>query len=819
MKISLKWLSDYVEVPTDIKAFCDTLDLTGTGVEGVERTGDAFANIVTAQVIKKEPHPDSDHMFVCQVDVGMNNVGKDGNPEPLQIVCGAQNFEEGDHIVTAMIGAVMPGDFKIKKSKLRGVASNGMNCSQRELGLSSDHEGIWILPEDAPIGMPLADYLKASDTVLDLEITPNRPDSLSVTGFAREVGAIYGKDVTYPVRELDESDEAIDGQVTVEIADPELCPRYTARLIKNVKVGPSPDWMVERLAAIGQRSINNIVDVTNYVLFELGQPLHTFDFDTLDIEDGAAHIIVRAAEEGEKLTTLDEEERELTPDMTVIATPKRAVALAGVMGGLDSEVTEKTVNVLLECASFSPAHTSRTSRNLGLISESSLRYERRVDDHDIDVRADYAASLIAEVSGGTVCAGIVDEWPAGDTPRRELMFRVPRFQKMMGADIPVDTIDESLTRLGCDLTPGEDEDTINVVVPTFRPDLEREIDLYEEVLRLYGMDKIPSTLPAGRGRVGVRTPEQLIDAKIHATLRSSGLNETMTYSFACTDDLEKLRMKEDGLGKAVELINPMNAEQAHMRRSIIPGLLRSVAYNQARGVKNIQLYEIGVVFAAHEGAKKPKERRRVAGVLAGSMAESAWNHTEVPFDFFDGKGVIENLIRELALPKVRFRALDAEDAPHLQPGRAAEIMTGGDVIGWIGELHPLAVADFDANAPVVAFELDMKVLERCSQPARDYVDVPQFPGVEHDVAFVVSEDVTHERLMQCMSSAGGKLLESAQLFDVYRDEERLGAGKKSMAYSLVYRAADRTLTSEEVDKAHDKLVKKVCAATKAEIRG
>ena len=819
MKVSLKWLSDYVEVPTDIKALCDTLDLTGTGVEGVERTGDVYNNIVTAQVVSKEPHPDSDHMYVCQVNVGKANVDKDGNPEPLQIVCGAQNFEAGDHIVTAMIGATLPGDFTIKKSKLRGVASNGMNCSKRELGLSNDHDGIWILPEDAPIGVALADYLKVSDTILDLEITPNRPDSLSITGFARELGAIYGKDVTYPVRELVESDELIDSQVSVEITDEELCPRYTARLIKNVQVGPSPDWLVERLAAMGQRSVNNIVDVTNYVLFELGQPLHTFDFDALDLEDGQAHIIVRPAVDGEKIVTLDEEERELTSDMTVIATPQRAVALAGVMGGLDSEVTEKTVNVLLECASFSPAHTSRTSRNLGLISESSLRYERRVDDHDVDMRADYAASLIAEVSGGTVCAGLIDVWPAGDSPRRELDFRVPRFQKMMGAEIPVDDIDNFLTRLGCELTPGDTEDVIHVVVPTFRPDLEREIDLYEEVLRLYGMDRIPSTLPAGRGRVGVRTSDQLIDAKIHATLRSCGLNETMTYSFACTDDLERLRMKEDGLGKAVELINPMNAEQAHMRRSIIPALLRSVAYNQSRGVKNIQLYEIGSVFAGHEGTKKPKERRKLAGMLAGCMHEAAWNHEPVAFDFFDGKGVVENIVRELAIPKVRFKALSADEAPHLQPGRAAAVLSGGDVIGWLGELHPLAVAEFDAEAPVVAFELDMQVLERCSRPARDYVDVPQFPGVSHDIAFVVDEDVTHERLMQCMTSAGGKLLESAQLFDVYRDSERLGENKKSMAYSLVYRAADRTLTSEEVDKAHDKLVKKVCAATKAEVRG
>lgn len=809
MKVSLKWLSDYVDVPSDIKEFCDRLDLTGTGVEGVETLGATFDGVVVGYVETCEEHPDSDHMHVVTVDVG--------GEEPIQIVCGAPNIAQGIRVPVATVGAVLPGDFKIKKSKLRGVASCGMCCSKRELGLGTDHEGIWVLPEDAVVGTPIAEYLGLTDTVIDLEITPNRPDCLSMVGFAREVGAMYGLDWREPAAQLEEADESIEGQVSVVIDDAERCPRYTARLIKGVKVGPSPDWLVERLTAIGQRSINNIVDVTNYVLFELGQPLHTFDFDTLDLEDGAAHIIVRAAQDGEKLVTLDETERELTNDMTVIATPKRAVALAGVMGGFDSEVTDATVNVLLETAAFSPAHTSRTSRNLGLISESSLRYERRVDDMNVDERADYAAALIAEVSGGTVCSGIVDEWPAGTPEERVLAFRIERFQKMMGEAIPVEFITDCLDRLGCIVTD-EGEGVLRVVAPTFRPDLEREIDLYEEVLRLYGMDRIPSTLPAGRGRLGVRTPQQLVDAKLHATLSACGMNETMTYSFAAADDVEKLRMNEEGLGEAAELINPMNAEQSCMRRTIVPGLLRSVAYNQSRGVSNIQLYEIGTVFSAREGAAQPKERRKLAGVLAGAMGSVAWNNAPAAFDFFDGKGVLESIARELALPKVRFKALSAEEAPHLQPGRAAQMLSGGDVVGWVGEIHPLAADAFEAAAPVVAFELDMAVLERAARPARDYVDVPQFPAVARDAAFVVDESVTNEKLMQCMTSAGGKLLEGVQLFDVYRDEERIGAGKKSMAYSLIYRAADRTLTSEEVDKAHDRLVKKVSNATGAEQR-
>ena len=823
MKVSLKWLSEYVDVPADTKAFCDRLDLTGTGVEGVEKTGAALDGVVIGHVETCEPHPDSDHMHVVTVDVGAG--------EPVQIVCGAPNIAADIKVPVATVGAVLPGDFKIKKSKLRGIASCGMCCSKRELGMGADHEGIWVLPEDAPVGMPIADYAKLSDTVLDLEITPNRPDCLSVVGFAREVGAMYQRDWTNPLAEMaaklaPAADGApVDEAVSVTIDDPTRCPRYTARVIRGCKVGPSPDWMVERLAAIGQRSINNVVDVTNYILFLLGQPLHAFDLDKLTGEDGRAHIVIRAAEDGERLTTLDGEERALTSDMTVIATPEQgAVALAGVMGGLDTEVTDDTVNILLEAATFEAGRTSRTSRNLGLISESSLRYERGVDDHGIEARSAAAAALIVEVAGGTVSAtagndaGIVDEWPLVSEPRA-LRFRMPRFCAMMGADIPRDFVIDTLERLGCEVADGADADALSVVAPTFRPDLEREIDLYEEVLRLWGMDRIPATLPGGPGRVGTRTRAEHVMDAINRTLRASGLNETMTYSFAEPGDLERLRMPAEGLGEPVELINPLNADQSVMRQSIIPGLLRSVAYNQSRGVKNVQLYETGVVFYAHEGKKQPKEKRKVAGVLAGAMREAGWNDAPAAFDFFDGKGVVESLARELALPKLRFKALSADEAPHVQPGRAAAVLSGGTELGWVGELHPLAVDAYQAEAPIVAFELDVDALVKAARPARDYRDVPTFPAVSMDVAFVVDEAVTCEKLMQCMSSAGGKLLEDARLFDVYRDEERVGAGKKSMAFALTYRAADRTLTSEEVDKAHERLVKKVCAATGAEVRG
>ena len=833
MKVSLKWLSEYVEIPADLKAFCDRLDLTGTGVEGVEIAGATYDKVVVGQIVEKKAHPDSDHMWVCQVSVGENNLGKDGKPEPLQIVCGAQNFNEGDKIPVALVGAEF-GDFKIKKSKLRGVVSNGMNCSERELGLGSDHDGIMILPADAPVGESFADYMKLNDKILDLEITPNRPDCLSMKGMAREVGAMYERDFTDPLDDpifnLGENQdlEPTADSVEVTISDPARCDRYTARVIENVKVGPSPDWLAQRVTVAGARSINNIVDATNYILFLLGQPLHAFDYDKLANKDGKVHIIVRPAEDGEKFTTLDGEERTLTSDMSVIATPTEAVALAGVMGGLDSEVTDETTTILLEAATFSSGHTSRTSRNLGLISEASLRYERGVDDNPIGAFSDASAALIAAVSGGTVRPGIVDVWEQKTEPIM-LDFRIPRFNAMMGAEIDRDYIISTLTRLGCAVTVADEAESVaascaegellHVLAPTFRPDLEREIDLYEEVLRLYGMDRIEPTLPGGAGRIGKRTVAEQKIQKINDTLRAAGLNETVTYSFAEPGDLDKLRMDKEGLGMPVELLNPLNAEQSIMRQSIIPGLLHSLAYNQNHGVKNVQLYETGRVFFAAEGKKKPKEKERVAAVLAGAMGDPAWNNTPAAFDFFDGKGIVESLLHELATPKVRFKALSAEEAPHLQPGRAAQVLSGGTVLGWVGEIHPLAADAFEATAPVVAFELDLDALVKTSQPARDYVDVPLFPAVTMDIALVVDEDVTNEKLMQVMRSGGGKLLSSIQLFDVYRDEERLGAGKKSMAYALEYRSPDKTLTAEEVNKQHERLIKKTCGATGAEVRG
>lgn len=819
MRVSYEWLKTLVDLPQDPKDLEREFVRTGTEVEAVERVGANLDHVVTAQVVSKEPHPDSDHMYVTLVDVGKNNVDKDGNPVPLQIVCGAQNFNQGDHIVTAMIGAVLPGDFKIKKSKLRGVESYGMNCSSRELGLGDDQSGIMILPEDAPIGVPLTDYLGMSDVVLDCEITPNRPDCLSMTGMAVEVSAIYDIDTHIELPSVtSESGQNASDQVDVTVADPELCSRYTARVVRNVKIGPSPEWLARRVTACGGRSINNVVDVTNYVMYLTGQPLHAFDLGKLTKEDGKYHIVVRAAKDGEHIVTLDGEDRELTSDMTVITdNGKTPIALAGVMGGMDSEITENTVDVLLESAVFDNGHISRTSRNLDLMSEASIRYERLVDPNGCASVADIAAALFEKCCGAEVCPGIVDVYPKVKEAVT-IALRPERVCALAGAQIPEGFMVSRLARLGCKVTPADDGN-LSVVAPTNRPDLTREVDLIEEIVRLWGEGDIEATLPAARNHAGGLTLEQRQIRKIGRTLRSLGLNETKSYLFASPDDLSKLGMSEEGRGVPVKVISPLVADQSEMRRSIVPGLLRSIAYNLAHGVSNIAMYELGRVLFGHKDKSQPDEPRYVCGVLVGRPADDTWNAKYLAYDFFDAKGIVEGLLEALRIPKVRFRVAEPEQYGWLQPGRAAEILAGSETIGWVGNIHPLSLQNFDIEVPVIAFEISVASLLRLSQKDLPIVEPPTYPGISIDLAIVVDESVTAEQLVQRLKSAGGKLLCDIRLFDVYRDALRVGKGKKSMAFSLTYRADDRTLTSEEVEKTHAKLVEKVLRSTGGEIRG
>ena len=818
MRISYEWLKTMVDLPDNAAGLEAEFVRTGTEVEAVERTGAEFDHIVTGQVLEKEHHPNADHLWVCKVDVGSYNVDADGNPEPLQIVCGAQNFEAGDHIVVSLVGAELPGGVKIKKSRLRGVDSCGMNCSERELGLGDDHEGIMILPPDAPVGVPFAEWYGISDTVLDCEITPNRPDCLSMWGVAREVSAIYDEDVAFEthVVEHEQGPSAAD-LVDVEIADPDICERYVARVVRNVKIGPSPEWLAKRVRAAGARPISNVVDVTNYVMFLTGQPLHAFDLGKLSERDGRRHIVVRAAGEGERITTLDGQERVCTPDMGLItddgATP---VALAGVMGGLNSEIDEGTHDVLLESARFDAGHISRTSRSLDLMSEASIRFERGVDVTRCVEVADIAAALFEECCGAEVCPGYVESYVERPSAASILM-RPERVRAVCGADIADEDMVRYLTRLGCEVTPAEGG--YEVVPPTSRPDLTREADLIEEVLRLWGMGRVPATIPAARNHAGGLTVDQQRVRYIGRVMRSCGLSEADTYAFAEEHELERLQMGEEGRGVPVQIINPLVDDQTQMRRTLLPGLLRSVAYNQDHGTDDVALYEVGRVFFGHPHASQPDEPTYLCAVMSGKREPGSWDVRPREADFFDMKHVVEELCRALRIEKLHFKPADPKAYGWLQPGRAAEVFAGPELLGWLGNVHPRSLAAFDVEGDVIAFELSVAGLLRLAHRELPYREVPTLPSIDVDLAIVVDESVTYETLAQRITSAGGKLLESVRLFDVYRDPVRVGPGKKSMAFSLTYRAKDHTLTSEEVEKSYQKMVRKVCASTGGEVRG
>ncbi|MCL2403035.1 MAG: phenylalanine--tRNA ligase subunit beta [Coriobacteriia bacterium] len=822
MRVSLKWLKEMLpgieEHYADMDNFVYTLDMTGTAVEAVETAGEALEGIVVGHITAKDKHPNADTLWVTQVDIGAG--------EPVQIVCGADNFEAGDKVPVATVGSVLPGDFKIKKSKLRGEVSMGMNCSARELGIGSDADGLLILPADAPIGMPFASYYDMADTILDLEITPNRPDCLSMQGVAREMAAVFGlpsPDFSEPSfadkvkAELQPAAEDVQSLVDITIENSEDCPRYAARVISDITVGPSPDWLVERVEAAGARSINNIVDITNLVMFETGQPFHAFDLDAIAKNDaGRAAVIVRRAydgEPGETITTLDEVERKLTSGNLLITDPSGPITLAGVMGAANTEVSATTKNILLEAAVFDQVVTSRTSRGFQLISESSLRFERGVDIESATAALDICAELIARLGEGKLATGSIDHYP-NVYERRTIDLPLAKVNALLGTDLTLDTCEKILNDLQFAVVADEGAELLSVTVPGFRDEVRRDVDLIEEILRLYGMENTPTTLPGGRKRIGGLTPQQKLRRKVERVLRAQGLFETLTLPFGNPADYEKLGVQPS----LVQLHNPLSQDQSVLRAQLLPNLLHSVALNLKRGTRNVQLYENGTVFEAVEGRKQPKEAEHIAAVLCGSWNKRGWNMPESEIDFYDAKGIIETLLRELGIAKARFVAANDEDYPYLQPGRIAELHIGGHVRGVVGELHPRETATFDIGEPVVCFELQCKALYKAARDL-DEVQMPsRYPGIEFDIALLVDRDVSAESITQRIESLGKKTyLSTVRLFDVY-EGKGVPEGKKSLAFSLSYRA-DRTLSMDEVEPQHEKLLVGLQKSAGATLRG
>jgi len=793
MKISLNWLKNYVDFNWSTEELAERLTMLGVEVEGVEkRTGD-FEGVVVAQILASDKHPNADKLSVCRV--------ADGRGE-RQIVCGAKNYQVGDKVPLALPGCTLPTPagappFTIKVSKMRGVESQGMLCSAKELGLAEDAEGLLILPAGAQVGQSLAAHLgrAAGDVIYDLEITPNRPDLNSFIGIAREVSAGTGNPLKVPDFVLAvQADVSVRGLVDVRLEDAELCPRYTARLVRGVKVGPSPDWLKAALESIGLRSINNVVDVTNFVLMESGQPLHAFDYKLIQPKGGAVPtIVVRRAAAGEKFTTLDGQERTLTDSMLLIADETRGIALAGVMGGLNTEINNETTDVLIESAYFKPQNIRATSKALELRTDASYRFERGADVGICDWASRRAAQLIQQVAGGSILADVIDAYP-NPAATKEITLRHEKVTQLLGIEVSPGEQVTFLQRLGLDTTALEG--SLTARIPTFRVDLKREVDLIEEIARLYGVDKIPSTAP--RGAIGRNAFDAIYDqlAEIRQMLVGQGISEAFGQTLI-SDVAAKLVD-----ANPVALENPLSSDMNVLRPSLLPGLLDALRHNLHHKNNEVSLFEVGRVFLNVQTGFK--EQRRVAVALTGARGPLFWSggEREAKFDIFDLKGVVEALFERLGLRGLVWTRAAQPQGLYIE---SATITLGKQTLGTLGQLQPLIARKYDLRDPVFMAEFDLDLLLARRVGAKSFKAIPAFPGIRRDIAMLVPESETHESIASAVKQVKPQNLEALELFDVFRGKN-IPEGQKSVAYAFHYRNAERTLTDNEVNAAHERVV-------------
>jgi phenylalanyl-tRNA synthetase beta chain len=775
MKFTYNWLKKYVDFDWSPQELADKLTFAGIEVESVETIGGQIPEqVVVAQILASDKHPNADRLSVCRVN--------DGSGE-RQIVCGAKNYKVGDKVPLALPGASMAGGFVIKISKLRGVESQGMMCSAEELGLPKGEDGLLILPADAPLGKKFADYMGGGDTVYDIEVTPNRPDWLSVMGIAREIAALTGNPLQVPAVSVTESSQAVTGMAQVEVTASDLCPRYTARVIRGVKIGPSPDWLRGILEKVGMRSINNVVDITNYVLLESGHPLHAFDYNLV----GGHKIVVRRAANGEMFEAIDDSKHELSDEMLVIADANRAVALAGVMGGKNSEIHDGTTDVLLESAWFLPTNVRKTSKRLGLSSESSYRFERGADIDGVIWASNRATALIQELAGGTVAQGIIDVSAAPMT-RRRLTCRYAQVNRVLGVAVPRESVKKIFGGLSLAVVADE-ADACTVEVPTFRVDLEREADLIEEVCRIHGIEKVPAAMQPAVPAVSAFDQQWDARRRVRGILTGLGFHEALNQTMVDGGDLK--------------LQNPLNAEMSGLRASLLPGLLTNLRTNVARHQYDVRLFEIGRVFAG-DGT----ESLRLALALTGRREPESWDPVtrDATVDFTDLKGAVEELAAQLDL------ALEVSPGPV-----GAEIRLGGDVIGRMEMMTRARARKLDLRDDVMTCELDLERLLAGVKGGRQFRELPRFPAVVRDVALVVEERVRHADVMAAIGRHPNKNLERVILFDIFRGGS-IPSGRKSMAYSLTFRSETGNLTDAEVNKSHDELKRQLQQELQCEIR-
>lgn len=815
MKVTLNWLKQYVGFNWSPEELSERLTMLGLEVEGVHKIGGEFDGIVVAQVITRDKHPNADKLSLCRVN--------DGTGE-RQIVCGAQNFKAGDKVPLIVPGASLPlkpGDkepFTIKVGKIRGVESHGMMCSPQELGLPDQVDGLLILREDAKVGQPFAEYLGRSggDVVYDLEITPNRPDWNSVIGIAREIAALTGNPLRIPelperssegrvTRVSDLSESEVSEIVSVRIEDSELCPRYTARVIKGVKIGPSPDWLKNALEKVGVRSISNVVDVTNFVMLEIGQPLHAFDYHLIaKSADGKPTIVIRRAAEGEKFKTLDGQERTLTNEMLLIADEQKGIALAGIMGGQNTEINDQTVDVLIESAYFNPKNIRRTSKLLGLRSDSSYRFERGADVGICDWASRRAAQLILETAGGQLVEGVVDVYPNPAEPK-QISLRHQKANDLLGLNLKPEEIEYYLGQLelkianraarpvGAETMP----EPVTFRIPSFRVDLKREVDLIEEVARLHGVEKIPSTPP--RGAIGTNAYDAVHDqiSEARRILSGLGLNEAQGQTL-----ISKSEIRNANSEQIVALANPLSSDMDVLRPTLLVGLIHALRHNVSRKNYDLSLFEVGRVFTQVNGAMK--EERRIAIALTGQRNPLFWSGEgrDAKFDVYDLKGVLEEFLQHFGVRGVIFSRRAENTALFLE---SATIQIGKLPLGEIGLLLPTLAKQYDLRDPVFLAELNLDQLLARRNPAKSFKALPMFPSSRRDVAMLVPEATTHDAVLAIVKQTKPANLETVELFDVFRGKN-VPEGQKSVAYAFTYRNPERTLTEAEINAAHEKLV-------------
>lgn len=802
MRISYNWLSDLVEELPPVDRLAEMLTDAGLEVEAIERLGKGLEQVVVGQVLAKVPVEGSDKLNVCQVDVG--------GGETLQIVCGAANYEVGAKVPTALPGASLPNGMVIESRPLRGIMSSGMLCSEVELGLSDEGEGLMILGGNAPVGEGIIAHLGLDDVVLTINATPNRPDWLSHLGVARDLAAITGTRLKLPSASPVEEGGPVADAASVEIVAEDRCGRYAARVVEGVRFGPSPRWMQQRLTACGVRALGNVIDVTNYVLLETGHPLHAFDLDKV----AGGRIVIRMAGEGEKIETLDEKERALSPDDLVIADSEKALVIAGVMGGADAEVGEGTTRVLIESAWFQPSGVRRASKRHGLHTESSHRFERGADPQAVRYALDRAAELIQQLAGGKVRKGAIDSWPGKKEPI-VVGLRFHRVGELLGVDVPAEESKRILLELGFEAVE-ENAAGVRFAVPSFRTDVTRQADLIEEIARIRGYASIPAAAPRAPAHPVADSREQQVLSRVRDAMAAAGLDEVLNYAFVDPKDLAAL-VPGGTPAPALPLKNPLVETQSVMRTTLVPGLLRNAEFNRNRQVEDLRLYEVGKAYLPEPTAVGPvKEPWRVAGLLMGSRRPASWSEPAAPVDFYDAKGVVESMLRNLGISEVSW---SHGDAAHLHPRSAALVLVGGVAVGQMGELHPLVADAFDLPRGVFVFELSLDDLVGSLKVLPTYRGVPKFPAILRDLAVVVPTTVSAEKVDRILRGpAGGGFVEDVELFDVYEGPQ-LGEGRKSLAFAIRYRVADRTLTDEEITRVHGALVEALKAEVGAELRG